>query len=79
MLKGTWEHETLHESLAQYYLQDFILGNLKTTQGCQKKPSWGRGESTVCPKRCRSLLLISQNKIVKHAGPVGIHGTGNSD
>ena len=76
---GTLEHETLHESLAQYHLQDFILGNLKTTQDRQKKPFWGSGESTVCLERCRSLLLISQNKIVKYAGPVGIHGTGNSD
>ena len=31
MLEVTSKHDTLHESLAQYLLPDFILGNSKTT------------------------------------------------
>ena len=31
MLEGTWNHDALHESLAQYLLPDFIWGNSKTT------------------------------------------------
>ena len=46
MLEGTWEHDTLHESLAQYLLLDFTLENSKTTYifSGQKKPSREYGE-----------------------------------
>ena len=44
MLEGTWEHDTLHENLAQYLLPDFILENSKTTyifSGLAKEASSG--------------------------------------
>ena len=46
MLEGTWEHDTLHESLAQYLLLDFTLENSKTTYifSGQKKPFRECGE-----------------------------------
>ena len=50
MLEGTWEHETLHEGLAQH-LPDYILGNTKTTyisSGVAKEAFWGCAKGTFC-------------------------------